>query len=400
MDDISEMATNPAALGYITGTEVAIGATGVVNSTTAGNLQASTILGTQITGNNGGNAGISAVLPNIYAGFAATDQIHFGLGVTSYYGLGSSFDYGWVGRYQALSANLLTIDILPMVSYRPIPQLTFAAGPIIEYTSARTGAAVDFGTLDQVLFGGAFGGVPGQSDGTFNTTSSGWAAGYLLGAAWEPVAGTRLGVSYRSQIRQALSGDAQFRPGGTVGAGIAAATGAFGVSGFKTVIDLPPVASIGVSQAITPALSLFGDVQWLGWQSLRSLNFAFSNPAQPTAMYVVDLQNSWFFALGARYQITEQIALRAGAAYDRSTLAPNAQRGPLIADSNAYWAALGVEYAPTERLRIDFAYGHIFFAQANLSVPITQEGNTFRGSLTGTVNTGSNYVALQAKYRF
>jgi long-chain fatty acid transport protein len=400
LDNISEMVLNPAALGFGSGTEVAVGAVGIFNSSTADNLQAATALGTPITGNNGGNAGVSALLPNIYAGFGVNSQLRLGLGVTSFYGLGTSFSAGWVGRYQVLSANLLTLDIVPVMSYRPIPELTLAVGPVVQYAAARTDVSIDFGTLNQVLFGGAFEGIPAQSDGSFSSTSTGWAAGYLLGAAWEPASGTKIGLSYRSQIRQGLGGTGRFEPGGPTGAAIAATTGAFGVSGFTTTINLPPIVSLGIAQRATEALTLFADLQWAGWQSLQSLSLNFSNPAQPPVVTQLALQNSWFGAIGGKYQINQEVAVRAGVAFDRSTLPPNAARGPIIPDTNTYWLAFGVQFVPTPKLQVDFAYGHLFFDRATLSVPITQPGNTFRGSLSGTINTSSNYVALQATYRF
>jgi long-chain fatty acid transport protein len=398
-DDVSEMIFNPAGLALGSGTELAVGATAVGTTVTAGAPQANTVLGTPIAGNNGGNAGVLGILPNLYGATPINENIRLGLGVTSYYGLGSTWDANWVGRYQERSATLIAVDVVPAVAFKPVPSLAVGIGPVFQYVQVKTTSALDFGTTDQLLFGGAFGGVPGGSDGALRTMSSSWAVGFLAGATYEPIEGTRVGVSYRSQLRHSLRGDGTFDPGGSVGQGIVAATGAFVDSKFTAGLNLPAMATIGIAQVVNSRLTLLADAQWEGWSSVSSLQLNFDNPRQPPLLAVLELKDTWFFTVGAKYQLSEQVRLRAGVAYDQSSVRGSA-RGPIIPDTDSYWVALGGEYAPTPNLRLNFAYGHLFFNRGQIQVPISQPGAALRGSLSGTIATGGDYVALQSTYRF
>lgn len=193
--DLSRMVLNPAALGLGRGTELTNNIAGISLRQRADGVAATTTLGTQTGGGQGGDSGVRVAVPNFYSAFNLDERVRLGLGFTSYYGLGQKWDAGWAGRYYAGSASILVSDIVPVISFRPVPSLILAGGPVIEYVRVKTDTAIDFGTADQLLTGGAFGGRPGGSDGSLNTRATNWSAGFILGATYEPWQGTRIGVS-------------------------------------------------------------------------------------------------------------------------------------------------------------------------------------------------------------
>ena len=199
--DLSRISLNPAALGLGTGTEVTNGLSGIFVQQRADGVAATTTLGTPTGGGQGGNSGTSAAVPHFYSAVSLDERVRLGLGVTTYYGLGSKWDTGWAGRYYGGSASILAADILPVLSFRPIPSLILAGGPVIEYVRVKTNTALDLGTADLLLTGGAFGGLPGGSDGRLATRAESWSAGFIVGATFEPWQGTRLGLAWRSQVR-------------------------------------------------------------------------------------------------------------------------------------------------------------------------------------------------------
>jgi long-chain fatty acid transport protein len=397
--DLSRMSLNPASLGLGSGYELSIGATGVITSLTATDVSGSTVLGTPISGNSGGNAGVAAVLPNLYAAASVNQWLRLGFGATSYYGLGPAWDSNWIGRYNIISAQLRSIDLIGVASVRPTPSLIVAGGPIFENVAIRTDAAIDDGTLDQIAFNGAFGGVPGGSDGSVATRVENWAVGYIVGATWEPWEGGRIGASYRSQIHHQLNGNAIFGGGGSVGQAIAAVTGVAGSQPFSSSLTNPAVITVGIAQHIGDSLEVFADVQRLGWHSVKSLDLVFDNPAQPPVLTELNLNDTWYIAVGGRYQLNEIVAVRFGAAYDTSsTQQPN--RTPLLPDADTWWLAVGLEVMATQSLRIDWAYGHVFWSGADISLSATQLGSTLRGNLMAATQTSGNFMAIQASYRF
>ncbi len=396
--DVTTLIFNPAALGYGIRFEGAVGVTGLATRVGFDPASASTVLGTPITGDHGGNAGTKVAIPNLYIGMDASPGVRLGLAVAPRFGLGSYWSSSWVGRYYALKSELTTIDIVPTISFRVDPTLVLGLSADIEYAKIKTTSAIDFGTIDQVLTMGAFGGIPAGSDGFTAAKADSWGAGFATGLIYEPTPGTRLGASYHSKIRQRLSGNATFTPGGPVGQGVAATSGAFQDTTVSSTLNMPASATVGIAQELG-RWTVLADAKWTDWSTLGSLRIEFGNPAQPPAQTSYSWHDSWFFALGGRYQLDDRAALRLGVAYDQSPTR-NETRNPTIPDSSSRWAAIGLEYRLSPTTKLDLAYGHV----AARNAPIAQQAtgdNTFRGNLTGNI-TGSrvDYLAIQIGRRF
>ena len=397
--DLSRIALNPAALGLGSGMEVTNSIAGVFVRQTASSVVGTTAFGTPTGGGNGGTSGTSAPVPNFYSAVSLDERVRVALGTTTYYGLGSKWDNGWIGRYYAGSASILAADIMPVVSFRPIPSLVLAGGPVIEYVRVKTNTALDLGSVDVLLTGGAFGGVPGGSDGNLSTRSESWSAGVILGATYEPWQGGRIGLSWRSQIRHKLTGDATFSAGGPAGQALAAATGGFVNTGVRSSLNHPSVLIFGISQDVTPALTLFADAQRLGWQSLQDATLVFKNPAQPPARTTFNLRDNWYVAVGGRYQVDEMFAVRAGLGFDQPTTR-NDTRTVLLADQFALWTTIGLEVRVSDRIRIDLAYGHLFSRGAQVNQTTAIPGNELRGNLSANIRTVSDFFAVQMAWKF
>ena len=61
---------------------------------------------TNMTGNDGGNAGELAYVPNFYSVYRISEDFLFSLSITSPYGLETDYTEGWIGRYHALKSEL------------------------------------------------------------------------------------------------------------------------------------------------------------------------------------------------------------------------------------------------------------------------------------------------------
>ena len=82
----------------------------------------------QPLGGTGGDAGGTAIVPNMYGSFAINDQWHLGIGVNAPFGLKTEYDNGWLGRYQALKSEVKTININPAVGWRTTKDFWLGAG--------------------------------------------------------------------------------------------------------------------------------------------------------------------------------------------------------------------------------------------------------------------------------
>ena len=225
----SLIVNNPASLGWGNGREVVFGGTPIFTAAHFHDGVADTLLGIPISGGDGGNNGTKAFLPNLYAATDLAPEVRIGLGVTSLYGLGSTWQPGWLGRYYAISSQLVTYDILPTLSYRPDQSLSVGIAPIIQFTRAKSNTAIDFGTIDQVLLSGLGAGRPGLDDGSVSTRTSVWSAGVQVGALLTPHASPLLwagvpatgAASASPALAKSLRAIEGTRPGNQVRTGLA-----------------------------------------------------------------------------------------------------------------------------------------------------------------------------------
>src|SRR5215472_10019812 len=146
--DVSTIFFNPAGIALLNQGEFQIGGQIVIpqaNFTNEGSrykLPNTPFNNLPLSGGNGGDGGVTHILPNIYLSqpifrSAQYGDLTVGVGLSVPFGLETDYNPGWVGRYQALRTKLVTIDIQPTVAYRIWDRLSLGAGLDIQYVSAR-----------------------------------------------------------------------------------------------------------------------------------------------------------------------------------------------------------------------------------------------------------------------
>ena len=367
---------------------------------------ASTILGTPIPGQAGQPDGYPDIgVPALYSAYPITDHLNVGLSLNAPWGLGTKYDGDWVGRYHAVKSKLFSITGTPTISWQPRPWLSLGGGISIEYLHAELTNAVDFGTIGAIVQGRSgqplpIAPVPGGQDGKAKVEGDDVGVGAVLGIIVEPVDGTRLGLSYRSQISHSIDGNADFDLGNSgVGAIVAAATGQFVDTGARASLTVPTMVSFGASQAIGEHLTLLGEVQWTDWSQFDQLRVQFDNPAQADSVTTQNWHDTWFASLGAAYRFNEQWTVRTGVAYDESPV-PAADRSPRIPDSDRYWLSAGASWSPWPDWTFDLGYSHIFMPDGNVNLSTDGAGNATRGNLQASYASHIDIVAVAARVAF
>ena len=148
--------------------------------------------------------------------------------------------------------------------------------------------------------------MPGGQDGFVRLNGDDWAYGWNAGAIVQPLAGTRLGVAYRSEIDHTLRGDVDFSADD---AGIAdfirGASGAFTDTDGDVSVTTPATLSFGVHQDLTERVAVMAEAQWTDWSVFDQLTVKFDNPAQPDNVTEEEWEDTWFFALGTTFKATD-----------------------------------------------------------------------------------------------
>ncbi|HEY4254208.1 MAG TPA: outer membrane protein transport protein [Roseomonas sp.] len=393
-DDPSMIFFNPAAMGWLPGTQLSLVGSGIFPQVEPDRLsgrRATLLGGSAITGSAGGDAASDAFLPAFYATQAFGDQWHIGIGVTSPWGLTTKYGADFVGRYHAETTSLRTINITPSIAWRPTETFSIGAGLQIQYADARLSSAIDFGG---VLASRGLRVAPGSLDGRSTLTGDDTAIGWQIGAQWRPMPGTSLGLAFRSAIFHELEGDARFE----AVPGPLAST--FRDSGGRARLTTPESLSFGVSQAIGDRFTLLAGAEWTNWSRFRSLVVQFDN-GLPNNVTSERWRDSVFLSIGGEYKASDTVTLRAGFAWDQSPV-PNATRTPRIPDANRYWLSAGLSWAVTRNMTVSAAYTHIIGNSAD--VQLTAGGPTspdfLRGGLNGSYSASVDIFSAQLRLSF
>ncbi len=398
-EDPSTIFFNPAGMTLLPGTQAVAGVHFIQTHFGFDNQgsthQLTDITGEGLTGDNGGDAGTLGIVPNAYFSLATESGWAFGLGINAPFGLVTDWEDGWVGRYHALKSDVLTVNINPSVAYRLNEHLSFGAGVSAMYMRAHLSQAVDFGTILA-----AAGGTPQREDGKATLEADDWAFGFNLGAIWEFTPKTRIGIHYRSSVKQELEGDADFDVPAKAQAILATlGSGAFQDTDASGVITLPDTFSVSLYHRYGPKLAVMADATWTGWAKFDELRIEFDNPEQPDSVTTENWKNTWRFALGATYNPLPEWALRFGVAYDETPVPDAKHRTPRLPDNDRYWLSLGTGYQVSDRCSFDIGYTHLFAGTAKIDKDPVGEDAT-RGGLKGDVDVSGDIVSVQANFRW
>lgn len=394
-EDASSMFYNPAAIGFLAGSQAAGSLSYIVPEAIlreASASRAARLGGGPISGNaSPGDAVVDVLLPAAYGVWAVSPDLRFGLAVTSPWGLVTEYDNDWVGRYHALHSELRTFNISPTVAFRLNPMVSIGGGFQAQYAHADLTNAVDFGSILAVAGAPV---APGSADGKGRTTGDDWGFGFTAGILVEPWAGTRAGLSYRSAVRHELRGAVDFSG---VPAGLSPG---FADGGARANLMTPDVATLGIHQRLGSQWAVMGEAAWTNWSHFDELRIRFDDPLRSDTVTPTHWDDTWFFALGVEYRPTPAWTVKAGVAYDQSPV-PERYRTPRIPDQDRAWMSLGLGYQVSEATRLDAAYTHIFVKDATLRLTDDLAGpGALRGNLSGTYDSRADIISVQVKHAF
>jgi long-chain fatty acid transport protein len=201
-------------------------------------------------------------------------------------------------------------------------------------------------------------------------------------------------LAYRSKVSHKTTGDLAFLNISPLLAGT------FKSGAASLDASLPASTTLGVTQAISPALDVSLGVQYTQWSTLQQLWIVSSSA--PTVPTKLGFSDTWFTSLGASYRWNEAWTLRGGVGWDQSPV-DNFYRTVQLPDQDRYMVGVGFGYKLSEALTLDAAYSHYFAPHASMNSSINaSDNNPFSGAtvLHGTYQLSLDYVAASLKYKF
>ena len=313
-----------------------------------GNLEIKALPGTTGLGVNGlspdtGNMERLALVPSAYLAYRLSPEAVIALSINSPFGLNTDpANRDWVGQTHNRLSRIKTSDVSPSIAFRLMPGLSIGAGVQIDHIESTFQNAIS-----QAL------GAPDIS-----VTGDDTAVGYTAGLNWNPAPQTSVGLGYRSEISHKLKGTISI-PGSPNPAFAAG-------NPIATDVTLPDMITLSVRQGINDRLRVMGTVEWTHWSDLQKLQvdcpslglpFCTNQVANVVPLHWVD---GWMFALGGEYDVSRQLKLRSGIAYELSPMQDPKNRTTGIPDQNRLSLSGGSTFAINDMISVDLAYSHFW----------------------------------------
>lgn len=403
-EDATTVFFNPAGMTRLADTTT-IGALHYINTsaefTDAGSTDG---LAAALTGGDGGDAGGGGIVPNFYYVKNLGNGHAFGLGIGAPFGLSTEYDPDWQGRYHAIESSVMTLNINPAVASKIGDKLSVGAGFNIQYIKGKLTNAIDFSA---VCLGSPFAagcganglGVLQGADGLIEIEGDTLSYGYNLGLLFELAENSRIGVAYRSAIQHTLEGDADFTNApaylvNSFDAAFAAAGLDFFVdSDVEVGVELPATLSISGYHKASDKIAVMADVTWTNWSVLDGVTVVFDSGQFPSTEEF-NWVNTLRYAVGASYDVSDQLVLRGGLAFDETPVRSPEDRGARLPGNDRTWISFGAGFKAGKTL-IDVGYAHLIVDDADIN-----NTNATGHTLVGEYEAGVDILSVQATWKF
>lgn len=357
------------------------------------------------------STGSAVMVPNVHITRQMSDRWAIGVGIFAPYGLVSEWPAAasFPGRFLGYRSDLKTVYFQPTVSVRVNSWLQIGGGfdyivshvdlkQRLDLSSQTAAPGVTFANL----------GVPlGTDFADAHLTGSSQSAGAQFGIMVKPMRRISLGARYMLRAKSDIQGTGRFtpvstgitlaagnplgQPGGTpldsVVAGQFRTGGALVNQHVSTNVALPDQFVVGAAINVTNALMVLFDYQWVNWSAFSRLNLAFTSPALGVRTLWEDYKNTNGYRVGAQYEVSPALTLRAGALYHDGA-APDQTVTPLLPEGARAEQTVGLGFRLRSNMRIDLAYQHIIQVDRRGRVMDAPRGSTANntGLYTGSAN--------------
>lgn len=405
--DASTVWFNPAGMMKLKGDSEMVGALHIVSPSAEFTGTGTDAAAQPLTGGDGGDGGVLAVVPNVYYVTSLQGGGRFGLGINAPFGLSTEYDDDWQGRYHGIESGLQTLNINPSIALPLSKNVSLGGGVSVQYASARLTNALDTPAICENVSPAlpcsiTSGNLPQSADALAEFEGAGWGLGFNLGLMIDAGANTRVGIAYRSAMRHRLSGEADY-----TGIPVDLQQSTVGPTGNRALVDTdittmlttPATFSVSAFSAVTPTFEIMADATWTGWNALDELLIhsrengleQAGNPPKEEFNWA----NTWRFSVGAGLKVSDTVKLRAGLAYDESPIDEVEKRNVRLPGADRTWIALGAGFKAAKGLDIDVGFAHVMMDEAKIN-RTSSTGST----LTGEFDFGINVLSVQGSWTF
>lgn len=371
-DDASSLFANPAALSFLRGTHLTLGATvtmptyeftGIAPSAVTTKMKPQTVFP-----------------PNLVLTHTFASGFGIGISATVPYQMKTNWGEDWIGSTLVTSSEMRAAEVTPSVAFRITPALSLGLG-----------AQILFVRMD---LNRQFGLTPDPTTGRiplmYMTGSADVAYSFEIGMMYHIHDVFTLGIGLKSRTQATITGgsvDYSVVPVESSLAGMTTAT-------FSSSITLPDRVRLGATVQPLPGVLLTGEIDLMRWSSFKSLTVRVDGVRAEERVE----QRGWKDALAYRAGLEvclSDVLLRAGLAYEPSPI-PDTEIRPSVPDVSRMVFGGGLGYVLGEGLMLDI--GLQFAPAAERTVSDSRVTLLDGRAFNGTYRLSGTSIALSLSY--
>ena len=320
-------------------------------------------------------------VPSIFASYQFADNISFGLGINSAYGLSTDWDNS-ITDYVATKSEFTPINFNPNIAYKFNDSFSAAFGLDISYAEGKLQKKLNQTILNSYLLQvttGVAGIVPsldGESILEGDDVAFGWNTGFLYKLNDQ----TTIGLTYRSEIKHDLEGDVTLQ-------GLNGLTAAvFGGTEYEVdaslEISIPDTLTLGVAYQITTETSVELDLELARWSRIEQFHVKYKGEQDPTRLSILNAGNpvekDWDdtlnIALGIEHQLNTKNSIYFGSRYRPSPI-PEENFDPSLPSCDLF-DILGGFSIENDNSRWDFGIAYVWGLERDISNTVGNDNGT------------------------
>ncbi|MFA8343650.1 MAG: OmpP1/FadL family transporter [Rhodothermaceae bacterium] len=384
-NDASAAYMNPAAVAFLNGTKLSLGATYIAPMST-------------FTGDNdhftkSWDLKKRFFTPiNVYFTHKLNDKVGIGFAVNNPFGLGTEWPGNWDGRYSTVETEIRTFNFTPTVSYKFSEKFSASVGFSVSYADVLINRKIQVAHPQLGYLGDADTKMEGDT----------WSYGFIAAVMYKPSESLSLGAVFKSQINYEFEGDATTELPQNVPSAMSAL---FPKGSIDAPLNAPAVLTAGLAYKANEKFTVTADFQYNMWSSYDKLQVNFKewvNPSDGTNKLIShrDYEDSYIARVGAEYRTSERLALRAGFYYDKNPV-KDERLDPTLPDADRIGFNAGFGVKLSDNLSMDVAYLYLHFIDRTIDnsqefLPIAPTPV----SLNGKYESNAHLFALNFNYNF
>ncbi|MCJ2037218.1 OmpP1/FadL family transporter [Methylobacterium sp. J-068] len=324
-----------------------------------------------------GDIGQGAVVPAGATSYQLNDRLWIGIQTGAPFGLVTKPRDTWAGELYGRSNRIFTLAFNPVIGFKVNEWLSVAAGPNIEYFKLTLKQA----QITSPVFN------PANLPSSILKGDS-WGVGFTAGALITPWAGTAFGVGYRSSVHHDISGSLTLPGAAAILSGPVVAN-----------LNTPEKITVGLTQAINPVTRINLGFEWDNWSRLKNVAIVPVGLLTPASALPLNYKDGYTYAIGAEYDWSPALTVRAGVAYEVSPI-DFTNRSVRLPDADRVNVSVGASYRWNEKLTLNLAYSHFFVDKGRILTGAGRDYNVQNVVFAGVADSSADIVSVGFRYVF